>query len=177
MLKDLIFAEYNKIKDEQIARISYRDNMIYVNLAVLGSILSYGLSNVLNINALLVAPWSCLILGWLYLVNDEKVSAIGRYIRHDLTSIINKEFDIEDKYIFNWEITHRTDKRRVLRKINQLIIDEITFPISGIFTVIVYCHLARPTAVALIVFIIAETLSLIYLGTRIYAYADIKKGR
>lgn len=34
--------------------------------------------------------------------------------------------------IFGWEIAHRSDKHRKRRKIEQFIIDEITFVISGI---------------------------------------------
>ena len=77
----VFLLEYEKLKEEQLKRIEFRDQMIYITLGIFGSILSFALSNKTNLYALLVIPWVCLILGWTYIVNDEKISAIGKYIR------------------------------------------------------------------------------------------------
>jgi hypothetical protein len=47
--------------------------------------MSYAVTDPSHYYAFLVLLWVCLILGWTYLVNDEKNSAIGRYIRLTLT--------------------------------------------------------------------------------------------
>jgi hypothetical protein len=73
--------EYDKLKVEQVQRIGFRDNLLYTTLGEFGAIVSFAVSNPANSYALLVIPWVCLVLGWTYVINDEKISAIGRYIR------------------------------------------------------------------------------------------------
>jgi hypothetical protein len=57
--------------------------LLYVTLTLFGGILAYAISGT-NSLALLILPWVCLIMGWTYLVNDEKISALGRYVRDKL---------------------------------------------------------------------------------------------
>jgi len=84
---DIHLHEYEKCKVEQMVRISFRDNLVYATLAAYGAIVAFAAKD--NHLALLVLPWVSIVLGWGYLVNDEKVSAIGRYIRIDLTNRIS----------------------------------------------------------------------------------------
>lgn len=72
-LLDIHLREFDKLKSEQIARIGFRDNLIYVTIVAVGGILSFALTSLANYNALLLVPWATLILGWTYLVNDEKI--------------------------------------------------------------------------------------------------------
>ena len=175
---DIYLLEYDKLKEEQAQRIGFRDNMIYVTLGVFGGIISFALTNKVNYYALLVIPFVCLILGWTYLVNDEKISAIGRYIRLTLVEKIKQETsNNEIESIFGWEIVHRSDKRRRRRKIEQLIIDEITFVFSGIFGLVAFWILVQPNHWAIILLCILEILLLIILGIEIVIYADLAKGR
>jgi hypothetical protein len=51
--------------------------LLYVTLTLFSGILAYAVSGT-NSLALLILPWVCLIMGWTYLVNDEKISALGR---------------------------------------------------------------------------------------------------
>lgn len=175
---EIYFKEYDKLKSEQAQRIGFRDNLLYVTLGLFGTIISLAVSSPANRYALLVIPWVCLILGWTYVVNDEKITAIGRYIRYTLTEKIKEQTghtDIES--IFGWEIAHRSDNRRTRRKIEQLIIDEITFVLSGITALICFWVLVSnpPLAVNILGFI--ETLLLVILGVEIAIYADLAKGR
>ncbi|NEO10247.1 MAG: hypothetical protein F6K51_33740, partial [Moorea sp. SIO3I8] len=108
----VFMLEYEKLKEEQAQRIGFRDQMIYITLGIFGGILSFALSNKTNSYALLVIPWVCLILGWTYLVNDEKISAIGKYLRLTLTEKIKAQTGHTDlESIFGWEIAHRSDRR------------------------------------------------------------------
>lgn len=175
---DVYLLEYEKLKEEQAQRIGFRDNMLYVTLGVFGGILSFALSGKNNNYALLVIPWVCLILGWAYLVNDEKITAIGRYIRYTLVDKIKElSNNAETEYIFGWEIAHRSDKRRIRRKIEQLIIDEITFVISGIFALIAFCFLAPRPHWTILLLCFMELALLIALGIEILIYADLAKGK
>ncbi len=179
---EVYLQEYSKLKDEQTQRIGFRDNLLYVILVVFGAVLSFALTNQSKspyaIYALLVLPWVCLILGWAYLVNDEKISAIGRYIRVKLVEKISEHAGNTDiPSIFGWEIEHRSDKRRHRRKIKQLIVDEITFVFSGVSALLAFWLLASPPHWSIPILWWVELVLLVILGVEIFVYADLGKGR
>ncbi len=171
-------TEYEKLKAEQTQRIGFRDNLLYVTLGLFGVITPTAISNAANYTALLVIPWICLILGWTYLINDEKISAIGRYIRFTLVDKVKDKTGYTDvESLFGWEIAHRSDLRRTRRKLEQLVIDELTFVISGIVTLIAFWILVPQAALALTILGIVELILLLVLGWEIIVYADLAKGR
>ena len=86
---ELYLQEYRKLKEEQAQRIGFRDNLLYVTLALFGTVLAFALGDKANPYALLVLPWVSLVLGWTYLVNDQKISAIGQYIRYTLVEKVS----------------------------------------------------------------------------------------
>jgi hypothetical protein len=142
-------AEYDKLKAEQTQRIGFRDNLLYFTLGIFGLIIPTAISNPTNYYALLVVPWTCLILGWTYLINDEKISAIGRYIRLTLVEKLKEKTGHPDvESLFGWEIAHRSDPRRSRRKIEQLVIDQLTFVVSGTIALIVFFLLVPKAALA-----------------------------
>ena len=177
---DILLAEYNSLKSEQAQRIGFRDNLLYVTLGVLGGIVSFSVSGTTPAHsyALLVIPWVCLILGWTYVVNDEKISAIGRYIRHKLVDKIKVHTGYADlDTLFGWEIAHRNDKHRKRRKILQLIVDEITFVVSGIIALCAFWIQSSPVPTPLMLLASLELTCLMVLGVEIIIYADLGKGR
>lgn len=170
--------EYDKLKAEQTQRIGFRDNLLYVTLGLFVTVMSFAASNSANYYAFLILPWASLILGWTYLVNDEKISAIGRYIRLTLVEKVKeKTGHAEVESLFGWEIAHRSDRRRSLRKIEQLIVDEITFVVSGIIALISFWILVPGAALAIHVVGGVELILLLILGWEILIYADLAKGR
>ncbi len=175
---EILLAEYNCLKSEQAQRIGFRDNLLYVTLGVFGAVVSFAVSNPSHYYALLVIPWVCLILGWTYVVNDEKISAIGKYIRYKLVEKV-KEYagntDLEK--LFGWEIVHRSDPHRKRRKIEQLIVDEITFVCSGIIALCAFWLLVHQSPLGITILSGLELLLLIALGIEIVIYADLAKGR
>ena len=174
---DIHLREYEKCKVEQMARIAFRDNLVYVTLAAYGGIVAFAAKD--NHLALLVLPWVSLVLGWGYLVNDEKVSAIGRYVRIHLTreiaALISDKTKPED--LLGWEIAHRSDSRRKRRKVEQLIIDLICFVFSGLAAIVAFWLLDTGALPALKYVAVAEGLALFALGIEIVLYADLKSGR
>ncbi len=184
---EVYLHEYSKLKDEQTQRIGFRDNLLYVTLVAFGAILSFALSqktevaskavgdvaNNTNYYALLVIPWVCLILGWAYLVNDQKISALGKYIREDLRPKINPEIGKEtaEESTFYWEIQNRNNPQRQQRKIKQLVIDEITFVISGLVALIAFWKFICPPSPLIIALIVIEGLLLLVLGWEIFSFA------
>lgn len=174
---EVYLQEYSKLKDEQNSRIGFRDNLLYVTLGLFGGISSFALSKPDNSYALLVLPWVCLILGWTYLVNDERISAIGRYLRQELVEKIKKLAGNSDsESFFGWEIAHRSDERRIRRKIEQWVIDEITFVISGAVALGVFWFLEPQLDLRVQIVVAVELVLLTILGVEISLYADLAKG-
>ncbi len=174
---EVLLAEYNCLKTEQAQRIGFRDNLLYVTLGVFGAVVSFAVSDPSHYFALLVIPWVCLILGWTYVVNDEKISSLGRYIRYTLTDKVKELTNLEPQILFGWETAHRSDKHRKRRKIQQLVIDEITFVLSGIAALMVFWFLVPQPPLGLTLLSWVELLLLIALGVETYIYADLAKGR
>jgi len=175
---EVYLQEYEKLKDEQTQRIGFRDNLLYVTLGVFGAVISFAVSNKANYYALLFIPWCCLILGWNYLVNDEKITAIGRYIRLTLVEKIKENTGhTEIDSILGWEIAHRSDNRRRRRKIEQLIIDQITFVFSGIVALSAFWFLVAKPSLAVNILCLIELIFLLILSIEIVIYADLAKGR
>lgn len=113
--RELALAEYKQIKNEQAARISTRDNLIYVTLVAIAGALTIAHS-AHSPGYLLLVPPVASTLGWTYLCNDHMITAIGRYVRQHpaLTAM-------------RWESDHPADRRRAVRKTIQLAVDLATF--------------------------------------------------
>jgi hypothetical protein len=172
----VLLQEYNAVKEEQRARIGFRDNMIYVTLAAVGSVVSFSISKDGPNAALLVVPWLGFILGWSYLVNDQKISAIGAYVREDFARRIGILTGSDESW-FGWEIAHRRDRARVGRKMIQFIVDLLTFVGSGVGCVVLYWARAKahpPEVIAISGF---ELLLLSVLSIEMLRYLDWKKQR
>ena len=73
--------------------------------------------------------------------------------------------DVES--LFGWEIFHRIDRHRSRRKIEQLIVDEITFVVSGIIALISFWVLVPGFALAIHILGGVELLLLLILGWEI----------
>lgn len=169
--------EYRKLKDEQIARIIMREHMIYVTLATIGAVSSYALHSEQHY-AFLVIPWVCIVLGWLYITTDEKVSAIGEYLRHNLADKLDKLTNSSTSNALGWEVVHRSDKFRVHRKVTQLIVDQLTFVGSGLFALAAFWWMQKTEWHSLFKITWGiELMLLIWLGISIFITTDMKKGR
>lgn len=177
-LLTVYLQEYQKLKDEQIQRIGFRDNMIYTNLIAVGTVGAFAVTSLGNIQALFIIPWICFILGWTYLVNDEKISSIGKYIRIKLDDRIQNELNNTKKSILlGWEVAHRDDKYRLERKYFQLFVDFLTFCVSGLAAIVIF-WLSKPTYSSTWLWIsIIESLFLFLLGIQMVKYADLKSGK
>lgn len=169
---EILLEEYRQLKVEQIRRIGFRDNLIYVTLTAVGAIVAFVISNKADYVVLLVIPWVCLILGWTYLVNDEKISSIGKYINEKLATKISENIKILEKTdLFNWESFHKTNKGRKRRKLVQLFIDLFTFVGPGVGAIIGFSTLSAYTISSPFVLVVIESLLLMYLFYEIIEHA------
>ncbi|MEV8019858.1 hypothetical protein AB0O76_26605 [Streptomyces sp. NPDC086554] len=136
----LLLAEYQVVKDEQKARIGFRDNLLYVTLAAVAALVA-ATAQTARASMLLALGPVCVVLGWTYLVNDEKISAIGAYVRGDLGPRLAELAATDERAAsatpsaFGWETAHRGDARRRSRKVIQCLVDLVAFcvvPLAGL---------------------------------------------
>ncbi|WP_427919934.1 hypothetical protein [Streptomyces sp. cg40] len=170
----LLLAEYQTIKDEQKARIGFRDNLLYVTLTVVAAVIAAA-AQAGQASMLLALPPVCVVLGWTYLVNDQKISAIGAYVRDELGPRLGElaaqggggRGGVE---VFGWETAHRGDTRRKSRKVVQLSVDLMAFcavPLAalGVFWV------ASGSSGALVALSVVEALAVGGLAWQVVWYA------
>lgn len=121
----ILLAEYGCLKEEQKTRIGFRDNLLYFTLAAATAVVAITAQSGQS-RLLLSVPAICLILGWTYLVNDEKISAIGYYVRDRLGPRL-EELTSAHGAVFGWEIYHRSVADRTARKRLQTSVDLFTY--------------------------------------------------
>lgn len=177
-LGELLLAEYAAVKEEQRARIGFRDNLLYATLAAMAAVVAGALQADSRAQLMLVLPPVSVILGWTYLVNDEKISAIGRYVREELTprlaGLTEGSEQVGGIRVFAWESAHRGDPRRMSRKILQLCVDLLTFCAAPTAAVVVYWA-AGPVRVPLLLVSLAELAAVGVLGGQIVRYAELHR--
>lgn len=171
---DILVAEYEAIKKEQQIRIGFRDNLIYATLVSIATVTIAALHFRYHARLLLLLPPAVIILGWTYLVNDQKVSAIGKYIRRDMTNRL-RELTGESSLIFGWEGAHRDDEHRISRKYLQLCVDLSTFCLPALIVIIAY-WIAGAITPLLMVLSLIELGATLVLAYWIVVYADLVKG-
>ncbi|MFJ9617464.1 hypothetical protein [Streptomyces noursei] len=121
----VLLAEYDRLKEEQKTRIGFRDHLLYFTLAAATAVVAITAQSGQS-PLLLSVPAICLILGWTYLVNDEKISAIGCYIRDRLGPRLG-ELTSAHGAVFAWEVYHRNVAGRTARKRLQTVVDLFTY--------------------------------------------------
>jgi hypothetical protein len=163
----LLLAEYQAVKDEQKARIGFRDNLLYVTLAVVAAVIAAA-GQAEQTAMLLALPPVCVVLGWTYLVNDDKISAIGRYVRGELGPRLAELAGSEGA--FRWETFHLSDARRVSRKAVQLVVDLLAFCVVPLSALVVYWA-GGGTTPGLVVLSVIEALTVAGLAVNIVLYA------
>ena len=175
-LIDLYVTEFENLKKEQIQRIGFRDNLIYANLIAITGVISVVVVDINRIPVLLVLPMVCITLGWTYLVNDDKISSMGRYIYTVLSAKIQKIMKSDELPLSGWELANQADKKRAGRKKIQLLIDELVFVLPGLIAILLFWLLA-PKGSMLLWVAAGEAVFLLILGIQIASYAEIKKGK
>ena len=165
---DVLRDELKALKDEQRDRIKTRDNLIYSLIVAIAAVA--GGTKLAGPAVPLLLPPVALALGWTYLVNDQKISAIGRYLRTDLAPQLQ---DIVKTDVLRWETTHRSDQRRRQRKCIQLGVDLTVFTLPALVAVIWYWASGH-THPALLVVSVVEIAAALVAVWQVTAYADIK---
>ncbi|SNY53706.1 hypothetical protein [Paractinoplanes atraurantiacus] len=163
---DVLRDEFKTLKDEQRDRIRARDNLIYSVIVAVAAVA--GGARIAGPAVPLLLPPITLALGWTYLVNDQKVTAIGRYLHNDLgprlASLVGGD-------VLRWETAHRGDRRRQQRKRIQLGVDLLVFVLPGIVALSWYWT-TGPDHPILLVASIAEAIAVTLAAWQIIGYAE-----
>lgn len=167
----LLLAEYQSVKDEQKARIGFRDNLLYVTLAVVAAVIAAA-AQAKQASMLLALPPVCVVLGWTYLVNDQKISAIGAYVREDLGPRLAALAAPGGGFqAFGWETAHRGDARRRSRKAVQLVVDLLAFCAVPLGALVLF-WVDGDSGPLLVVLSAAEALAVAGLAWQVVWYAN-----
>ena len=164
---DVLRDELKVLKDEQRDRIRARDNLIYSLIVAIAAVA--GGAKFAGTAVALLLPPIALALGWTYLVNDQKVTAIGRYLRTDLAPRLSALVGAD---VLRWETAHRNDHRRRQRKSIQLGVDLTVFVIPAA-TAITWYWASNPTNPVLILASAVEAVTVLIATWQLIAYADI----
>ncbi|MGC4816939.1 hypothetical protein [Micromonospora sp. DT63] len=169
----LLLTEYEQLKHEQRTRIGFRDNLIYATLGSMAAVVAAVLSVKDHADLLLLLPVASAVLGWTYLINDEKISAIGRYVRTDLGPRL-MALTSDSQPVFGWETAHRSDARRISRKYLQLAVDLGTFVAPPVAALIVFWA-NGPLSFAFVAVSGIEVAATAVLAWQIVVYADLTR--
>lgn len=157
--KEMVLAEYAQLKTEQVARIGFRDNLIYATLVAIAGTLTITHSSSNHAFLLLVAP-AAFVLGWTYLANDNMITAIGRYVRE------------HQSLAMGWETDHPADRRRTSRKTIQLCVDLTTFCGSGLAALIAFWMAPDSHSGVLVFASVIELIAVLVLAQQLITYAS-----
>lgn len=165
LLLQAYLAEYGELRAELIKRIGLRDNLIYAMLVAAGGLFSFSLAGGSPDGkfGLLLIPWVCVILGWMYVANDTKITELGLYFRDTLNTRIREVVDGAPERILGWEFAARDANRRRKRKQWQLFINGLTFIGSGVLAMAAFCRLSARPSLPIAVLLLLETALLIML--------------
>ncbi len=125
-----LMGEYAALKAEQLKRIATRDNIIYLTIGAIGLVVSVSIKEPLEPFALLVPPWICLLLGWLHIINDQKVVDIGIYLKQDMAPIAEQLVGKNGKAL-GWETFRSEQPRRKGWRPIQLVVKALAFFAPG----------------------------------------------
>ncbi|WP_157249233.1 hypothetical protein [Nonomuraea typhae] len=158
----LLLLEYEHLKEEQRLRISTRDNLVYTSLAAFALVIAGAIETGAPAMLTLLPP-VCMILGWTYLVNDDRITAIGLHIKDAITPELVRQGHPAGG-VFTWEHRHRADPRRARRKSVQLVVDLGLFCAPPLIAVAVAWS-ATPHSLAMMAVIAAETAGTLVLAS------------
>ena len=172
-MREILLLEFEKLKDEQIARIRYRDGLFYVTLAVCGGVFSIAAASPGTTFLLLFLPIVVFILGVSYISNDEKISTIGSYFRFELAERLARIEGVTTPEVFSWETAYRADPHRGGRKFLQLLASLLLFSVSGLTAIAFYFVSTRQAAVWSIILAICDLWFTLMITGQILRYSDL----
>jgi hypothetical protein len=139
-MKNHVYLEFEKLKDEQISRIRFRDGLFYFTMLILGGALTLACSDKYGqtVDVLLAVPFAVFIAGVAHITCDRRIDDIGIYIRDVLAAAIAEQEGIEKEKVFAWERNFRGAALHGLRSSLQNIALMMLYVGSGVVALWIY---------------------------------------
>lgn len=143
---DIHLAEFAALREELLAMIKWRDQLVFISLTIAGALFTFAFSSNSSPPAnapvsrqlalYLIAPLSSAI-GGIYLVNTLRIRRIGSYIRNVIRPRVNallastSAVDMAPQYeVLSWEVS----SDRITAKWSRRILEWIILVTSFVFT-------------------------------------------
>ncbi|MGA7713647.1 MAG: hypothetical protein WCA81_17240 [Rhizomicrobium sp.] len=130
--------EFDKLKDEQIGRLAYRDNLFYLTMGIIGGIVATYFAYTKAEVVLLWLPFAMFIVGVAHLTCERRIQDIGLYVRRHLAPRVAAQIGRDPSDVFAWEIFFRNEKWHPWRKRLHQFSCYILYVLSGIVAVGIY---------------------------------------
>jgi hypothetical protein len=171
-LKELLMLEYEKVKDEQRARIAIRENLFYTALIIIGGAFSALLTmSGLEVGYLVLTP-ILFVISTVYYYNDEIIGRMNLYIREDLRPRMAAASGVAKDEIFRWE-TFTRETHRIRRRLYQFAANLILYPgassVALAFFALRRGAMSEPEQLAIVVCAMMTLLMLI----QVFRHADL----
>lgn len=127
-----ISDEYASMKQEQLERIKQRDTFLHLNIVAIAVNSAIAVQGAEQALAWLVLSWISLILGWTYLSNDDKVSALALHLK-----------DLQHAGIApRWESGNKGLIPRRVRRVADAIVFTAAFLLPTIVGILLYSEMS-----------------------------------
>lgn len=166
---DVLLAEVDNLKAEQVKRITARDRTVYTALAAAGVVVGFAATH--GTGLLLALPLVSLLLGWVHHINDQAIGAAGRYLRREIAPAL-AELIGGGVPVLGWESAHRTDRHRRARKLAQLCADLTAFVLTPAAALVAF-WLTGPHPVVLLALSLVQSAALVGLAVMVTVAADL----
>lgn len=133
--------EFDKLKDEQIGRLAYRDNLFYLTMLIIGGIGATYFAHKDAGFVLLALPWAMWIIGVAHLVCERRIQDIGMYIRERIAPNLAEQTGRPVERIFAWEAYYRDTHWHPVRKWLQRLTTLFLYVGTGVAAVLYYWSL------------------------------------
>jgi len=143
-------VEFEKLKDEQINRIRFRDGLFYFTMATIGGALTLACSehNHYTPEVLLAVPFALFIAGVAQISCERRVDDIGIYIRDVLSIAVAEDERLGCSGVFEWEQYLRVAPLSLIRKLLRIVANTLLYVGSGYFLLLFYSVLKPLPAAA-----------------------------
>ena len=162
--RTVLLAEYDRLKEEQSYRLQTRDTIINFAVVATGGLAAFAINN--ESTVWLALPWVSTVFGWSYLMTEEKITALGRYVRHHLAPRLGPG-------TLRWESSKkRTTTLAGPHKAAQLVVNLLLF-VAPALTAVGLWTVTGDLAPGLVVLAVAEVVVALVLGFFFLAHSDV----
>jgi hypothetical protein len=139
-MEDYDLLEFEKLKDEQIGRLTYRDTLFYFTMTIIGGAMAIACSDKDKQAAeiLLALPFAVFIGGVAHITCDRRIDDIGTYVHDKLSVAVAQKVGQEPSQVFAWEEYFRSAPLHWWRKILQLFSNLMLYSASGAAILVFY---------------------------------------